>query len=179
MTTNALLTLILVGLVAVLFVLALIEASLLHLRRSQVVVEAESGDRHATRLLALVDDLPRVMNAVLLAVLLGQVTAATIAGVLAQRLVGGTGLTVATVVVTMLLFLYGEAIPKTMAIQNPYDIARRLAGVVRVVSLVLRPLVSILVALANVQSPGRTTATCAAPSAGLRSLFVGTRVFTL
>ncbi|MCB1029461.1 MAG: hypothetical protein KDB24_17040, partial [Microthrixaceae bacterium] len=49
-------------LVVVLFVLALMEASLLHLRRSAVVADAASGDRSARRLLELLDDLPRVMN---------------------------------------------------------------------------------------------------------------------
>ncbi|MEZ5371945.1 MAG: CNNM domain-containing protein [Microthrixaceae bacterium] len=76
-------------LVVVLFVLALMEASLLHLRRSAVVADAASGDRSARRLLELLGDLPRVMNAILLAVLLSQVTATAIAGLLAARPVRG------------------------------------------------------------------------------------------
>jgi CBS domain containing-hemolysin-like protein len=161
---NIVLTFVFIALVVGLFVLALIEASLLHLRRSEVAVEAEGGDRRAARLLLLLDDLPRVMNAVLLAVLLGQVTATTIAGVLARRWVGGTGITIATVMVTVLLFVYGEAIPKTLAIRQPFKIALRLSGVTRWISVVLRPFVSVLVFIANKQSPAGTTDTVTAIS---------------
>ena len=164
MNLNIVLTFVFIALVVGLFVLALIEASLLHLRRSEVAVEAEGGDRRAARLLLLLDDLPRVMNAVLLAVLLGQVTATTIAGVLARRWVGGTGITIATVMVTVLLFVYGEAIPKTLAIRQPYKIALRLSGVTRWISVVLRPFVSVLVFIANKQSPAGTTDTVTAIS---------------
>ena len=151
-------------LVAALFALALVEVSLLHVRRSQVVVHAEEGDRRARRLLALVDDLPRVMNSVLLAVLLGQVTATSIAGVLARRWFGDSGITIATVVVTMLLFVYGEAIPKTLGLRNPYRVARRFVGPVRVLSTVLRPVVSVLVAIADWQSPASSIDTVTAVS---------------
>lgn len=146
-------------LVVALFGLALVEASLLHVRRSAVVVDAQTGDRRSERLLGLVDDLPRVMNAVLLAVLLCQVTAATIAGVLARRWVGSAGVTVATLVVTIVLFVYGEAIPKTLAIRQPLRIARRLSGPIRSLTGILRPAVSALVWVADVQSPRTETDT--------------------
>ena len=140
-------------LVVVLFVLALMEASLLHLRRSAVVADAASGDRSARRLLELLDDLPRVMNAILLAVLLSQVTATAIAGLLAARLSEGGGVTIATVAVTVVLFIYGEAIPKTVAIRRPRHSARRLAPLTRAVRWVLGPVVAVLVWIAEVQSP--------------------------
>ena len=100
----------LIALVVVLFVLAMVEASLLHARRSAVAVRAAEGDRPSQRLLELLDDLPRVMNTVLLAVLLAQVTSAAIAGVLAQRWLGETGVTVGTLGLTVILFIYGEAL---------------------------------------------------------------------
>jgi len=159
-----LLAVVFIALVAALFALALIEASLLHVRRSEVAVQAATGDRRAIRLLALLDDLPRVMNAVLLAVLLGQVTATAIAAVLARHWFGGTGITIATVGVTVLLFIYGEAIPKTLAIRRPYPIARQLSGAARAIAVALRPVVSVLVAIANAQSPARTTDTVTAVS---------------
>lgn len=164
MTIQAALVAALIALVVALFVLAMIEASLLHVRRSEVVVQAQSGDHKARRLLALVDDLPRVMNAVLLAVLLCQVSATAIAGVLARDWLGGTGITIATVAVTVVLFVYGEAIPKTLAIQHPFVLARRLSAPIRWLNLLLRPVVFLLVAIANAQSPGLKTDTVTALS---------------
>jgi CBS domain containing-hemolysin-like protein len=143
----------LVALVAALFALALIEASLLHVRRSAVASRVDDSDHRAERLLDLLDDLPTVMNAVLLAVLLLQVTSTAIAGFLAQRWFGGVGITVATVAVTIVLFIYGEAIPKTIAIADPVRHAQRFSGPIRVLSTVLGPLVSVLVRIAEWQSP--------------------------
>ena len=154
----------LVGLVAVLFVLALAEAALLHVRRSAVVVEAEAGDARAGALLGLLDDLPRVMNAVLLSVLLAQVPGAALAAALAASWFGGLGLTAATVVGTLVLFVYGEAIPKTLAVRQPLVWARRLAVPVRRLASVLRPFVWVLVGFADAQSPGHGIATPVAVS---------------
>jgi putative hemolysin len=144
----------LVALLAIVFVLGAAEAALLHVRRSAVIVEANRGDPRAAQLLRLLDDLPTVMNAVLLAVLLVQLTAATVAGVLARRWFGGIGLTVATIVLTAVLFVYGEAIPKTLAVRRPLRVARWATTPVRWLSVVLRPVVSGLVRLADAQLPG-------------------------
>lgn len=141
-------------LVALLFILAMVEASLLHVRRSAVVAAAAEGDPRTQRLLDLVDDLPVVMNSVLLAVLLGQVTATSIAGVLARRWSEGGGVTLAAIGVTVVLFLYGEALPKTFAIRRPLHHARRLVPVVWVCHHVLGPFVAVLVWLADRQTPG-------------------------
>lgn len=148
----------LVGLISCLFVLAMAEASLLHVRRSAVAADAADGDPRSRHLLGLLDDLPRVMNAVLLAVLLVQVTTTGIAGLLAQRWFGGSGITIATAAVTVALFIYGEAIPKTIAIAHPARHARRFGRLIRVVSSVLGPLVSVLVRIANWQYRHHDTA---------------------
>jgi CBS domain containing-hemolysin-like protein len=150
---DATLVIAIVALVAVLFVLAMVEASLLHVRRSAVAAQASDTDRQAHRLLGLLAELPTVMNSVLLAVLLTQVTATALAGVLAQRWIGGTGITIATLAVTIVLFVYGEAIPKTIAIADPVRHARRFSGLTRGLTWVLRPVVSVLLQVAKWQSP--------------------------
>ena len=153
-TVTVALSLLLLLLIASLFVLAMIEASLLHVRRSAVVGNTVSGDPQAARLLGLLDDLPTVMNTVLLAVLLCQVTATSIAGVLAQRWFGGAGITIATVVVTVFLFIYGEAIPKTMAIADPLRYALVFSRASAALRSLLSPAVWVLVEVAKRQSPG-------------------------
>ncbi|MFT4657635.1 MAG: Mg2+/Co2+ transporter CorB [Candidatus Aldehydirespiratoraceae bacterium] len=80
-----------VALVAVLFVLTMVEASLLHVRRPAVAAHACDADRQAHRLLGLLAELPTVRNSVLLAVLLTLVTATALAGGLAQRWIGAIG----------------------------------------------------------------------------------------
>ena len=149
---------VLVGLISCLFVLAMAEASLLHVRRSAIAADAAGGDRGSQRLLSLLDDLPEVMNTVLLAVLLVQVSATAIAGVLAQRWFGGIGITIATAALTVALFIYGEAIPKTIAIAHPARHAHRFGPLVRTLRALLGPVVSILVRIAKWQYRGDSTA---------------------
>ena len=161
----------LVVLVGLAVVLAAAETALLSVRRSAVEVSAESGVGQATRLLALLDDLPKVISAVLLTVLVVQVTAATITAVLAQRWFGGLGVTIATILLTAVLFVYGEVIPKTWVLRAPLPVALRLAAAVSALAVVLRPVVSMLVSFAEVQSPSRGVGATTAVSEGeLRKL---------
>lgn len=125
----------LVGCFATAAVLALAEVSLIRVRRSEVLVAADT-DRRARQLLRLLDDLPVVLNTILLFVLFCQVAAASIATYLAQRWFGGVGVTLATVGLSATLFIYAEAVPKTIAVRAPFRIAR-------IILPVLRPVVRI------------------------------------
>lgn len=94
------------------------------------------------------------MNTVLLIVLLVQVTSTALAGFLAQRWLGGTGITIATLGVTAVLFIYGEAIPKTMALADPVRHARRFSPMIAALTVAVGPAVTALVQIASWQSPG-------------------------
>ncbi len=165
------LAVLLLALIVSAVVLGAAETSLLRVRRVRVELLAGEGHRRAQRLVGLLDDLPRVLNGVLLAVLLVQIGAATVAGILAQRWFGNLGVTLGSVVLTAVLFVYGEAIPKTYAVRYPLPTALLLAWPVWVLATVLRPLVSILVRFADLQAPGTGIASPAAVSeAELRAL---------
>lgn len=131
------------------------ETALLRVSRVRLEVAAERGDRAAARLLSLERDLPRVLNAVLLTVLLLQVGAATLAGVVAEHHFGNTGVTIASVLLTVVMFIYAEAIPKTLAVRHPVAIARFVALPVAALAFVTRPLVAVLLFLADLQAPGK------------------------
>jgi CBS domain containing-hemolysin-like protein len=162
----------LVALILIAIVLAAAEAALLRVSRVRAAVLAEDGDRRAARVLRLVEDLPQVMNAVLLVVLLVQIGAATIAGVIAERHFGNLGVTIASVVLTLVMFVYAEAIPKTVAVRNPIGVARQVAAPVALLARLLRPLVRVLVAFADLQAPGRGLASPEVTEAELRRLAV-------
>jgi len=157
--TDAALAMVLVGLFVSAVILGAAEAALLRVQLVRVEVRSAAGDRGAQRLLALLNDLPRVLNTVLLTVLLVQIGAATAVGALAGRHTGNIGVTISSIVLTLLLFVYAEAIPKTYAVRHPYRVARDTAPLVAFLTWALRPLVSLLVALADLQSPGSGIAT--------------------
>lgn len=146
-------------LLAAAVVLGAAEAALLRVQRVRVEVRAAEGDHRSARLLGLVDDLPRVLNTVLLVVLLVQIGAATVMGVLSGRHFGNLGVTIASIVLTVVLFVYAEAIPKTYAVRHPYSVALATARLVSGLVWVLRPVVTVLVAFADLQAPGTGIAT--------------------
>lgn len=155
MSIDILLIASIVLLLLIAFFLAAAEASLLRVPRVRAAVQAGQGDRRAARVLDCLDDLPRVMNTVLLVVLLVQIGAATIMGVFAERHFGSLGITLTSIALTLVLFVYAEAIPKTYAVRHPMRVAEAVAGPVWGLARVLRPIVSLLVAFADLQVPGR------------------------
>jgi len=152
--TDLALVAVLVGLLIAAVVLGASEAALLRVQRVRVEVAAGQGDRRSTQLMHLLDDLPQVLNTVLLVVLLVQIGAATVVGMLSGRHFGNLGVTIASVALTVVLFVYAEAIPKTYAVRHPDQVARATQPILSALTWVLRPVVSVLVWFADLQAPG-------------------------
>lgn len=150
------LLLILIGLLAFSVLIAAAETAFLRMPAVRVQALAADGSRRALRLSALTHRLSQVLNAILLAALLAQIGAATVAGILADRWFGPLGVTIASAVLTFVLFIYAEAIPKTFAVRHPDRVALALAFPLAIIEIVLRPLVRVLVAVADLQMPGKT-----------------------
>lgn len=142
--------------------LAAAETSLLRVSEARARAMAESGGRRAARLLHLVERLPEVLNLILLLALLSQIGAATITGVLAQRWWGNFGVTIASVVLTVFLYIYGEAIPKTYAVRHSLRTAMLVSAPISLLERLFRPLVGLLVWVADIQMPGRGITTSSA-----------------
>ena len=155
MGSNAILVLLLVGLFAGAVFFAAAETSLVRVRPTAVQVEARGGDPRARRVLRLLADLPVVMNTVLLGALLAQIGAATVTGMIASDAFGNLGVTIASVLLTVALFVYAESIPKTFAVRHPLAVAKAVSWALAALTWILRPAVRLLVAFADVQSPGR------------------------
>ena len=135
--------------------LAAAEAAIVRMPRVRALSIAARGVRGGRRLAKLVDDLPQVLNAILLAALLAQIGSATVVGILSSRWFGSLGVTLASVALTLVLFVYGEALPKTYAVRHPDRVALRLARPIATLELMLRPAVSALVWIADLQMPGK------------------------
>lgn len=140
-------------------VLAAAETALVRVSRVRVAARADEGGRRAGRTLRLLDDLPHVLNTTLLVVLLVQIGAATVTGILADRWFGRGGVTIASIALTIFLFVYSEAIPKTYAYRNAASVIMALAYPVGWLTTLLRPIVSVLVKFADWHAPGKGIAT--------------------
>jgi CBS domain containing-hemolysin-like protein len=136
-------------------VFAAAEMALARVSDVRVRTMADEGKRRARRLGALLEILPEVINAILLAVLLVQIGAATVTGLLADRWFTNIGIVIASVVLTILLFVYTEAIPKTYAFRHPTQVALALTYPVAFLEVLLRPVVKGLVWFADLHAPGK------------------------
>lgn len=149
------LLLLLIAALLVAVFLALAEASLLRVKEFRVRSLAAEGSPRGLRLARLLERLPQVLNLILLLALLTQIGAATITGILAQRWFGNLGVTLASALLTVILFIYGEAIPKTYAVRHPERTAMFVSRPIAFLDRALRPLVSLLVWVADLQAPGK------------------------
>ena len=136
--------------------MAATEASFLRVPAVRVRARAREGSRRARVLESMIERMANVLNAILLAALLSQIAAATVAGVLATRWFGESlGPTVASIGLTMIMFIYAEAIPKTYAVRHADQVALLTAIPLAAIERILRPVVSVLVWIADIQMPGK------------------------
>ena len=103
--------------------LAAAETSLLRISSVRAATLAEEGGRQGKRLAQLIGRLPRVLNTILLTALLSQIVAAPVVGIVAERWFGSLGVTLASIVLTIVLFIYAEAISKTYAFRHAERVA--------------------------------------------------------
>ena len=94
------------------------ETALTAASRGKLRAQADKGSRGAQRALAITDDNERLIGSVLLGNNLVNILAASLATALFTRLFGESGVALATLVMTLLVLVFAEVLPKTYAITN-------------------------------------------------------------
>jgi CBS domain containing-hemolysin-like protein len=116
---------------------------------------ADEKRRGATSLMRISDNPAPYLNVVLLLTLLATIGGTTIATSLAVRHLQGAGEILATVVMTLLLFVFAEVTPKTFAIQQTDRAALILAPLLAGIGRLVGPVAASLVKVANAIMPGK------------------------
>ena len=104
-----------------------------------------AGNRRAGRTLALAERYDQLLTTILVGNNLVNIAATAIATVLFTRLIGQSGPTWATVVMTILVLIFGEVTPKTLAKENPERFAIRVTPALRFCVAVLTPVNALFV----------------------------------
>ncbi len=154
--TDAVLIVVIVVLLVFSGVLALAETSLTRMSRVKAVTLQEEGRRGAGVLVRLIEHPERFLNPILLMVLLCQLVAATLVGVVSEHLFGALGVAVATAFEVVVIFVLAEAAPKNWAVQYPERAALFAAPLVNAVIRFppVRLVSGALIGLANRILPG-------------------------
>ena len=142
---------------AISVVLAMAETAFVRINRIRAITLEEEGRKGAARLVQLLDHPERTLNIVLLLVLICQLTAATLVGVLVEKSFGAVGVAVGTGIEVIAFFVFAEVAPKTYAVQHTDAAALRLSALLWFLSTFppLRMLSRGLIGLANVFLPGK------------------------
>jgi CBS domain containing-hemolysin-like protein len=124
------------------------ETALMSANRLRLHRLAGDGDRSARRILDLVHDPRRLLAGILVGNNIFNVLAASTATALCQRHLGaGASIAIATAASTVMLVLFSEFLPKTLAALDPIAFSRRVATPVAWALRLLKPAVAPLEAL--------------------------------
>jgi CBS domain containing-hemolysin-like protein len=138
-------------------VLALAETAFLRMSRVKALALEEDGRRGANRLVRLLENPERTVNAVTLMALAAQILTANLLGILIGKNAGVGFVILGVVLNVVVFFVFAEAAPKTWAVQHPERAALGTSGFLWYltrfppVSLVVRGLLGFV----NIILPGK------------------------
>ncbi|WP_270730682.1 HlyC/CorC family transporter [Shimia sp. Alg240-R146] len=118
------------------------ETALTAASRGKLRTQANKGSRGAARALAITEDNERLIGSVLLGNNLVNILATSLATALFTRAFGESGVALATLVMTLLVLIFAEVLPKTYAITRPEGAASAVAGPIGMIVTVFAPMVT-------------------------------------
>ena len=116
------------------------ETAFSSLNRNRLKVLADSGNKRAALALRLAGDYDRLISTILIGNNIVNITVASVGTLLFVELYGDVGATVSTVVVTVVVLIFGEITPKSIAKDAPERFALFSAPFIRLWIWVLTPL---------------------------------------
>ncbi|SDG19113.1 HlyC/CorC family transporter [Alloyangia pacifica] len=126
------------------------ETALTAASRGKLRAAMDRGSRGAAMALQITEDNERLIGSVLLGNNLVNILATSLATALFTRLLGDGGVAMATLIMTFLVLIFAEVLPKTYAITNPEAAAATVAPPIRLVILIFSPVVAAIRALVRV-----------------------------
>ena len=118
------------------------ETALTAASRARMMAMEKSGDKRAGIVGRLIQERERLIGALLLGNNLVNILASALATSFFLALFGQAGVVYATLAMTLVVLVFGEVLPKTLAIGDPDRFSRAIAPVVSVIVAVFSPVVA-------------------------------------
>lgn len=125
------------------------ETSMMALNRYRLRHQAKSGHRGARRAMELLARPDKLIGVILIGNNLVNILASVLAGAMFTQLYGDAGLLYATVVLTLVILIFAEVTPKTIAALHPEKIAFPATLVLRPLQWLLAPAVWMVGSVSN------------------------------
>ena len=116
------------------------ETAFSSLNRIRLKSKAEGGDARAARTLALADRYDQLLSTILIGNNIVNLSAASLSTVLFTRFFLGYGPTISTIVLTVVVLIFGEISPKTLAKESPERVAMAATPVISLLIRLCTPL---------------------------------------
>jgi len=115
------------------------ETALTAASRSRMHLQAKQGDWRASIVVSLLEQKDRLIGAILLGNNLVNILASALATSLLVGLFGEAGVAYATIVMTLLVLIFAEVLPKTYALSHSDAVSLKVAPIIRVIVVVFAP----------------------------------------
>ena len=115
------------------------ETAFTSLNRVRVKLLAEGGNKRAKLTVELLEKYDSLLSTILIGNNIVNITASSIATVLFVRWFGGRGPTYATIVLTVVVLIFGEVTPKSLSKEFPEDYAMAVARIFKALMWVFAP----------------------------------------
>ncbi len=116
------------------------ETAFSSLNKTRIKTLVEKGNKRAKLVLKLSDNYDKLLSAILIGNNIVNISLASIATVLFVKLYGDVGATISTVVITVVVLIFGEISPKSLAKDSPEKFAMFSAPFINVLIIILTPL---------------------------------------
>ena len=120
------------------------ETALTTLNRIKLNLAASSGDKKAILLVKITSNSSKMLSAILIGNNIVNLSASALATILAQNIWGNKYVSFATGILTFLVLIFGEIIPKTVASLYPEKIAYLYTYIINVLMIILTPFIFVV-----------------------------------
>lgn len=120
------------------------EIGMMSLNRYRLKHLVKQKNKKALRVNQLLEHPEKLLSVILIGSTLVNIIASTLATLIGQRLYGDMGVVVATVLLSFIILVFAEVIPKTIAALHPQKIAFAASFVLNMLQIILSPFVSSL-----------------------------------
>lgn len=125
------------------------ETALTSVNQIRLRQRATEGDKKSMTVLKLLEKPQDVISSILIGNNIVNIASSAVATVFFTQLFGASGPVVATVVMTILVLIFGEVLPKTAAQQQPEMISRKVSRPISRITTIFKPVVFLLTALSG------------------------------
>ena len=128
---------------------AVTETAISSANRNRIRLASERGDLRAENALYVLDNFDRAITTILICTNIIHIAVAAIVTVSVTRIYGKGAVTLSTIIMTVLVFFFGEMLPKSVAKKYANRFTLSHAGALRIIMTVLYPLSWILTKIGN------------------------------